>query len=129
MKYVVVLEGFPNHEIHQDGRVFRVRGNRPGEVKSHIGHRKGYKKIQLMHAGVRHSFWVHRLVCIAFHGDPPDYNGEEAYVRHLDNNPLNNHADNLRWGSKIENERDKRRFCAPLVGRWSDNPKDAVTFD
>jgi hypothetical protein len=43
---------------------------------------------------------VHRLVCEAFHGPPPF---EGAVVIHLDENALNNRADNLRWGSQKEN--------------------------
>ena len=43
---------------------------------------------------------VHRLVCEAFHGAPP-FKGAEAM--HLDSNPENNRADNLKWGSHAEN--------------------------
>jgi len=43
---------------------------------------------------------VHRLICEAFHGPPPF---EGAIVIHLDENALNNRADNLRWGTQKEN--------------------------
>lgn len=121
---VVVLEEFPDHEIHRDGRVFRVRGNRTGEVRSHPGNVYGHRKIRIMHNGIRHTFWLHRLICRAFHGEPPLYDGEEAHARHLDGDPSHNHADNLRWGSKVENEMDKKRFYRPLVPRRTEEPGD-----
>ena len=96
MKDVVILPEFPNHEIHRDGRIFRIRGSRQGEVRSHVGNQYGHRKIKLMHEGIRYAFWVHRLICLAFHGDPPDYGDAEVHVRHIDANPSNNHADNLR---------------------------------
>jgi hypothetical protein len=43
---------------------------------------------------------IHRLICEAFHGPPPF---EGAVVLHLDENALNNKADNLRWGTQKEN--------------------------
>lgn len=45
--------------------------------------------------------YVHRLVCEAFHG--PGW--EEAVVLHLDDDPANNTAANLAWGSPRQNER------------------------
>ena len=43
---------------------------------------------------------VHRLVCEAFHGQPPF---GRAVVIHIDEDATNNNADNLRWGSQKEN--------------------------
>lgn len=47
--------------------------------------------------------YVHQLVCEAFHGPRP----EGMVTRHLDGDPLNNHASNLKWGTQLENETDK----------------------
>lgn len=43
---------------------------------------------------------VHRLVCEAFHGPPPN---KEYVVDHIDMDPSNNRADNLRWVTHSEN--------------------------
>lgn len=47
------------------------------------------------------TFKVHRLVCEAFHGLAP-FKG--AIVLHLDEDPSNNRPENLRWGTRKENQ-------------------------
>ena len=54
--------------------------------------------------------YLHILVAEAFHGPRPF---SDACVRHLDGNPANNSADNLAWGTYLQNEEDKRRH-----GTW-----------
>ncbi len=46
---------------------------------------------------------VHRLVCLAFHGEPQDGH----VVRHKDGSRDNNHKDNLAWGTLAENQADR----------------------
>lgn len=43
---------------------------------------------------------VHQLIAEAFLGPKPF---ENAVVMHLDDNPMNNRVDNLKWGSQKEN--------------------------
>ena len=43
---------------------------------------------------------VHRIVAVAFHGEPPT---EQYIVDHIDTNRQNNRPDNLRWLTKLEN--------------------------
>ena len=52
---------------------------------------------------------VHRLVLEAFVGPMP----EAMETRHLDGNPANNCLDNLRYGTRAENEADKRLHAKP----------------
>jgi hypothetical protein len=55
---------------------------------------------------------VHRLVCAAFWGEPP----EGQQVAHLDGNPANNVADNLSWATGIENHSHKRDHGTRQIG-------------
>ena len=52
----------------------------------------GYKEI----ASVR----IHRIVAMAFHGEPPS---KEYIVDHIDTNRQNNRPGNLRWLTRLEN--------------------------
>ena len=76
---------------HKRTRHLRVRLYGPK------GHRRGSR------GGLFSDFYVHRLICLAFHGDPPF---EGALVRHLDGNPQNNTPENLAWGTLLENASD-----------------------
>lgn len=68
--------------------------------------------------------YVHRLVLEAFSGLP-----EPGIVaRHLDGNTANNRADNLAWGTVIENMADKRRHGTHIPNRKSP-PRNAKLDD
>ena len=43
---------------------------------------------------------VHRIVCVAFHGEPPT---DRHVVDHIDTNRANNRPENLRWVTRLEN--------------------------
>lgn len=61
---------------------------------------------------------VHQLVCESFHGPKPF---ENAVVMHIDDNPLNNHKDNLKWGTQKENLNSEKfiNYCKSRVGERS----------
>jgi hypothetical protein len=60
---------------------------------------------------------VHRLICLAFHGEPSQ---GQAVVRHKDGSRTNNRFDNLAWASHAENHADKRVHGTERLGsdRW-----------
>jgi hypothetical protein len=47
---------------------------------------------------------VHRLVCLAFHGEPPE---GKPFALHNDDDPANNVPGNLYWGDHADNTKDK----------------------
>lgn len=65
---------------------------------------KASKNARHTYKGVYNKFFgnlkVHRLICEAFHGPPPE---GKTYVLHLDEDAHNNRPENLRWGSQKEN--------------------------
>lgn len=59
------------------------------------------EKIALFVETEREDFFVHRLVALAFHGEPP----EGYQVNHIDGNPRNNHSNNLEWVNSSYNQK------------------------
>ena len=63
-------------------------------------HPDGYR-----HVGLHHRYYqVHRLVCRAFHGMPPE---DKPFVDHINRNPGDNRPGNLHWVSRKENNDNK----------------------
>jgi hypothetical protein len=71
--------------------------------------KEGYRRICI---GRRTREFTHTLVAVAFLGPRPF----GMVVRHLDGNPLNNHASNLQWGTPSENNADTKRHGRVRVG-------------
>jgi hypothetical protein len=67
-----------------------------------IEERHGRKaaRVCLTHNGAREKHFVHRLVCLAFHGVPGP---EQTDCAHLNHNSLDNRASNLAWQTHSEN--------------------------
>lgn len=66
----------------------------------------GYAAVGLYVNGVETSRAVHVLVCEAFHGPQP---ADKPLVRHLNDQSLDNRAENLAWGTSAENIADAFR--------------------
>lgn len=108
------IPGFPHHEVSNDGRVrsldryvfTRRQQHRmfPGrELRANIN-KYGYVAVVLSMGGEHINCLAHRLVCLAFHGEPPT---PEHQVRHLNGIRTDNRPENVRWGTISENMRDK----------------------
>lgn len=71
----------------------------------------GYLEVNLYRGSKGKTAKVHRVVCEAFHGVPSE--GEVSL--HYDDDPANNRADNLRWGTMSDNMYDMVRNGNHLV--------------
>jgi len=74
---------------------------------------KGYRSISLCHNNIKITKPVHKLICMAFHGLPPN---KSSQVRHLDGNRQNSKPLNLRWGSQQENWMDRKAHGRGING-------------
>ena len=110
------------YEVSNLGRVRRAgapgRGIRVGLILACARDAKsGHIQFNAWKDGRGKTLWVHRVVCEAFHGDPPSPEHEAA---HWDGDPGNNRATNLRWATHAENGADmarhgtRRGLCAKL---------------
>lgn len=76
--------------ISDDGKVFSAKTNKI--LRSQVQN-NGYCRIELTIDGIRRKEFIHRLVAEAFIPNPNNY----PIINHKDENPKNNHADNLEW--------------------------------
>jgi hypothetical protein len=93
------------YEVSDQGRVRSIaRPRARGRILKPTSDPRGYQRITIHSTGSKRQVSVHRLVCLAFLGDPPD---DASEVRHLNGDPRDNRLTNLAWGSRSENARDK----------------------
>lgn len=94
----VTLPDLPNYIVCRNGKIF---GKRHARYVSQTESKYGYMRVNLRRRdGTEKNYAVHRLVCQAYHGPPPD---AKSQVNHKDLNKLNNSASNLEWTSPADN--------------------------
>ena len=91
------IEGYKGH--YQISNYGNVRSLKKDAFLMKGGYLKGYKIINLWKNGTGKMFRVHRLVAAAFIPNPDN----KPCVDHIDGDRTNNHADNLRWVTYLEN--------------------------
>lgn len=113
------ISDFPGYYVTVDGKVYSRKNNRHGYLKDYHLLKTKYTKhdgrpyvtLRNPKLGIRRLAKVHRLVALAYIPNPEN----KPCVCHKDNNPLNNHVDNLYWGTQAENmsqmRLDKRDYC------------------
>lgn len=91
------IEGFPLYEVSNTGKVRRkAQILRPGAIPS------GHLTVGLCKgSGKPKSMYVHRLVALAFLGNPE----RKAVVNHKNGKPADNRLENLEWSTYSENIR------------------------
>lgn len=96
------IEGYEGlYQISSHGRVWSIQSQIFLKSRSNKNRRC---RVSLQKDGKVKDMQIHRLVLFAFKGPPLNYHYE---TRHLDGNPKNNYIDNLEWGTKSENYKDR----------------------
>jgi hypothetical protein len=123
---ICCFEGY--YKISPDGRIKslerKIYHSRYGEqyvrerfIAQNI--RDGYLCVNLNKEGLRTSFKLHRLLAMTFIPNPNNL----PYVRHLNDNRLDNRLVNLAWGTQKDNIKD-----ALSNGRFESMPKGEDSF-
>jgi len=114
------IHRFPDYEFHKDGYVVSRKKKHPIIMKpikagSYVG------LTLWRNDGHGERVYLHRIICEAFHGPCPE--GMEC--RHLDGDKTNNAASNLAWGTKLQNENDRKKHGTTAAGE--SNPMAKLT--
>lgn len=102
--------GWPAYGVASDGSIWtrykRGRGGRIGNDWRRLNptlDKDGYRVVRFYRdGGAWKQLRASRLVCEAFHGSPPDH----YEVRHLNGRRSDDRAENLAWGTSVENSAD-----------------------
>jgi hypothetical protein len=107
------IPGYPEYRAGSDGLIYSAwkRGG-PGrwyvgtvftQLKPQVNKKTGYPEVGLRRNGKQEWKTVHGLICLAWHGTPPD----EMECCHKDGNRLNSLPDNMSYKTKSDNMADK----------------------
>lgn len=111
------IPGYEGHyEVSDHGRVRSIDRKVSHAASGHITlkgrmlkpakGKRGYFHVNLTKERRGKTFTVHRLVALAFIGEPP-FAGADCC--HWDDDKENNHVSNLRWGTRSDNVQDSIR--------------------
>lgn len=78
------------YQVSSHGRIKSIKRN---IMLKQVANEKGYMRVCLWDGQRRSNETVHRMVAMAFVGNPNNY----PQVNHIDENKQNNHADNFEW--------------------------------
>lgn len=112
------IPDFPDYQISSAGQV-----RRNGRIKAVTLDRKGYHKVTLWRNAKSHTRLIAPLVAAVFVGEKP----VGQVVRHINGIKSNNNAGNLEYGTRSENELDKRRHGTAPIGE--NHPAAKLTAD
>lgn len=99
----VDVPGWPNVQVDCYGNVYAMNFKFGRQMKIKPSKTKlGYLRVKID----GHEEYVHRLVCLAFHGEPKS---NDLEVAHYDDVKDNNIPSNLRWATHQDNVLDRYR--------------------
>lgn len=109
---------FPGYQVSNHGRA------RSSSRLMAITKDGPYYYVSLRRDGKYKKIGIHRLVLLAFVGPPPFLG---AWALHKDDNPANNHLDNLYYGTAVDNAADCIRNGHRWDNKGSNHPLSKIT--
>lgn len=116
------IDGCPNYQVSRAGEVRRVWKHKTRMLKQSSLSVLGYKSVAISISGKSSNKPVARLVATAFVPNPHGL----AEVDHINHDPSDNRAENLRWASRADQMKNRRPYAASglkhvyqqQTGRW-----------
>ncbi len=96
-----VWKHIPNYPLYKVSNMGRVCG--PKKILSSKPFKNGYIYVTLRNYNTKRKYLVHRLVAEVFLGADREWQGYRQVIDHIDQNTLNNKANNLRIVTQNEN--------------------------
>lgn len=97
-----IWKDIPDFQGYQASSLGNIRNKKGKVLKPRVHYARGGKEYWRIDLGRKNrTLYVHRLVCLAFRGQPPE-EGMEA--GHKDDDGNNNLEDNLLWLTKSQNK-------------------------
>lgn len=89
------IEGYPNYQVSNMGRVKSLNYSRTGEegILKNCKNNRGYLQVFLCKNSKQKCYLVHRLVAQAFLDNPNNF----PEINHKDEDKINNQLTNLEW--------------------------------
>lgn len=118
--------GSTDYEASTMGRIRRspLAARQPGRVMTPQLRKAGYLTVSITVDGKVECHNLHRLVCIAFKGEPPT---PEHQACHRNGDRMLNRPGNLRWGTPAQNAADKISHGTHQVG--GKHPRASITSE
>ena len=114
MTFKAKIPGFPGYYATETGLIISRKRSAQRVLKPKI-HSSGYSVVNLYYEKNKYrTMFVHRCVCLAFHGRQPT--PFHTDVAHADGDKFNNQEENLRWATRKENAQDKAKHGTILRG-------------
>ena len=116
------------YQVSNLGNVRSLQCKEPRILQQFDRDKCGHKYVELCKDGVSKKFLIHRLVAEAFIPNPDNL----PIVMHKDNDPLNNHVSNLKWGTQSDNIQqafDEGRKISPYKGQSHPNCYEVYNED
>ncbi len=109
MDDLIDVKGFENYSISRSGLIYNKSTKR--FLKGGIDRHDGYIRFNFWKNKKLHKKRIHRLLAENFIPNPKNF----PLVRHLNDLKTDNRIENLAWGSKSDNEKDKYKNCTVLI--------------
>lgn len=116
-----VWNAIPNHDGYyasEDGQLLSMKKQEPF-ILTPMASKDGHLYVYMYDEGESKKVWVHRAVLSAFCGKEE----KDLICRHLDDDPSNNHINNLVWGTRQQNADDRKKNKGYPKGEKSSSAK------